>query len=259
MPYFVSHDPHSSTYNAYLDPTRGDGGVDATANIWHRPGDTTMTVGVGKWLSGDQFYKDTVGAIAEDGVAKHIMELQDTKRDYDKGIPFSESDLTYWHKDGVFRRADKDDQLQLFAHNPPKPSYVNYLASRNNPGAKVAAMTMLGMADMDVRAKSGHPLAPSDNLSEHSLRIVRHLGARGAVNKEDIPTSEGNDLSFWNTAEELDQSVDLDDARDLPDYYTDVSDRARDARKHIKSLLRPAKATPKPRGRKPQQLKLFED
>ena len=174
-------------------------------------------------------------------------------------MPFSESDLTYHHKDGVFRRADEDDQLQLFAYDPPKPSHVQYLASRDNPGAKVAAMTMLGMADMDVREKTGHPLAPSENLSEHSMRIVRHLGARGAINKEDIPTHESNDLSFWSVREDLNDGVGLDEARDLPHFYTDVSDRARGARKHLKSVLRPTKETPKPRGRKPKQLKLFED
>jgi len=75
MPYFVNHDPNYSRYNAYVDPTRGTGGSDATVVVQHSPGNTTMSVGVGKWLSGDQFYKEAVGSFAENGVSNHIRQL----------------------------------------------------------------------------------------------------------------------------------------------------------------------------------------
>ena len=258
MPYFSEKNRYRTDYSGYAGEDNRL--PDAMLTVEHDLGNTTMAVGVGKWLSGDQFYKEAVGHTTENGVTKHIRELQDTKRDYDKGVPFSESGLTYHHEDGVFRRADEDDQLQLFAHNPPGPSRVEYLVSRDNPGAKITAMTLLGMADMDSRANTGHPLQISDDLSPHSLRIARHLRDRGVVTSDDVPHSNSNDMSFRDAEESLaDYGHDLEDIKDPSSGYTDISDRARLARRHIKSLIRPTKATPKPRERKPQQLKLFED
>lgn len=265
MPYFSKRGQYNTNYFGYV----ADGLPDAALTVFRNPGRTTMSVGVDRWLSGDQFHQDVADikhygyhseGNSETGVANRIEELQNTKRDYDKGVPFSESGLTYHHEDGVFRNADEDDQLQLFAYDPPKPSQVQFLVSRNNPGAKVAAMTMLGLADMDARAETGHPLKPSDDLSPHSLRIVRHLRDRGVVPSDDVPPSHDNDMGFHDSASYLaNHGHDLEDIQHPNSEYTDISDRARLARRHIKSLLRPTKATPKPRERKPQQLKLFED
>lgn len=259
MPYFSQKNRYRTNYSGYA----GDDNrlPDAMLTVEHDSGDTTMTVGAGKWLSGDQFYKNLSYINSEHGVPNDIEHLQNTNYlKYDNGVPFSESGLTYHHKDGVFRSADEDDQLQLFAHNPPGPSRVEYLVSRDNPGAKITAMTLLGMADMDSRANTGHPLQTSDDLSPHSLRIARHLRDRGVVPSDDVPHSNSNDMSFGDAEASLaDYGDDLEDIKDPSSGYTDVSDRARLARKHIRSMLRPTKATPKPRGPKPQQLKLFED
>lgn len=258
MPYFKdTHDlPYHTRYYGY---TSGDQ-ADAALTILHRRPQTTMSVGVNKWLSGDQFHQDVDDSSgnSENRVPDYIEKLQNKSRDYDKGIPFSESGLTYHHQDGVFRLADEDDQLQLFAYDPPGPSSVQYLVSRDTPGGKVAAMTMLGMADMDARASTGHPLRPSDDLSTHSMRIVRHLNRRGVIDSEDVPEDFGNNMDFHDAEHHLDTAV---ATLNLNKYIgnTDISHQAREARKHIKSLLRPAKATPKPREPKPEQLKLFED
>lgn len=265
MPYFkdTSELPHQTKYYGYT----GGEEPDAALTVRHGRPRTVMSVGANRWLSGDQFHQDVtdIGASgfnynfanAQPGVHRHIEELQNTNRDYDKGVPFSESGLTYHHEDGVFRPADEDDQLQLFAYDPPGPSKVQYLVSRNTSGGKMAAMTMLGMADMDARADTGHPLQPSDDLSPYSMRIVRHLSRRGVVHPADVPDDIGNDMDFNQAEHFLGSAPTL--ARSTLAGNTDISSQARGARKHIKSLLRPAKATPKPREPKPEQLKLFED
>jgi hypothetical protein len=87
---------------------------------------------------------------------------------------------------GSSRDAKPGEQLVMFDHlHSPAKAEVSDLYARDNPAAKVAAMTLLGMADMASTVVTGHHLKPSNNLSNYSGALVNRLLDSGAISKED--------------------------------------------------------------------------
>lgn len=173
-----------------------------------------------------------------------------------------------WHESGLIddpnyiatgRQARENEQLQLFSHTPPRPSQVSMLLSQEGTGAKVSAMTLIGMADIDARRKTGQSLKPSEDLSRHSLRIVRHLNSVGAISDDDVPSRSTNSYNFTDANEQL---------RTRPSYgaiapvaqgsrdVEDVTHLASRAKRHITKIMRPDRETPKAEPEKSEQLSM---
>lgn len=71
-------------------------------------------------------------------------------------------------------------QGKLFIHESSHPtSTVEYMMSTK--GGRVANMTQLGIAARDTMQRHGRELRPSDDLSQHSSRLVEKLESRGIV------------------------------------------------------------------------------
>lgn len=192
-------------------------------------------------------------------------------------IEFTPDKTTLTHESGMvdeeypvitqrsMRPARENEQLQLFHHTPEHGHTVEGLYSLDNPSAKISAMTLVGLADLHSRAQTGKPVQPSSNLSEHSLRIVRHLedaGALGHVDELNL-ARPSNDLSFDYASGILSNKASLGQWANR----NEITPQARGARKHILRQLRPPKRSPHPwrDGQGPasssqnDQLKLFEE
>jgi len=253
MPYFSNH-------YRYYGYSSGERRPDASLTVKHNPDKTTTLIREsGARPLGHNGDIPQLFTMEENAKALAQVRKLRKKRKYRSGVPFSESGLTYDHKSGTFHVAKEDDQLQLFAHDPPKPSQVEMLVSRDNMGARITAMTLLGLADMDARARTGHPLQTSSDLSPHSLRLVRHLRDRGAVSNTDVPSTSTNTIGFEFAEATLDEAGNnLKDIQRPGSGYTDRSPDARSAREHIISMRRPAKETPKPQPTQTEQPTLWE-
>lgn len=130
------------------------------------------------------------------------------------------------------RPAKENEQLQLFhAHQPAR--WVSGMYSRNNPTAKISAMTMLGIADLHARQETGKALTPDTSLSPHSMNIVEKLNKAGAIKDAHVPHSISNDMDFVDAEEELDHSL-VDFPRSPRE---DVTAMSRAARTHIRSVM----------------------
>ena len=154
-------------------------------------------------------------------------------------IPVSESGLVQRHPSSpVIDTAEENEQLQLFFHSPEGQHKVHILASRDDSGAKVSAMNLLGRANLDSQRGSGKPLEPSRDLSPHSLRIMRHLANMGVVDQSDVPPRSSNTLDFEDVNEILENSWDNEDSSSL----TDITHQMPEARQHLRQILRSARA-----------------
>lgn len=179
-------------------------------------------------------------------------------------LPFHESGLIVDKKardEGLLRLAEQDEQLQLFGHVPEQRAYVDYLLSRDTPKAKISAMTMLGMADLEERKQSGQSLRPSEDLSDYSMRVVRRLNKSRAIDDSDVPARPNNDFDFSHANRLLN---DLPSEAEATSEHVDVSHQSADAKTHLKSILRPKRnATTTTTTTTPshlsEQLRLFED
>lgn len=164
-------------------------------------------------------------------------------------VPFSESglvtdDTVHSNSGGKYvgvRQAQENEQLQLF-HAHTTPGEVFELYSRNNPAAKISAMTILGMADLDNRKESGKSLVPSKSLSHHSWDLVDKLYQAGAVADEHKTDAPSNSIGFSSAADSL-------DAMGFGDRHLDgmdITHQSRAARAHIRGILHPDKETKAP-------------
>jgi hypothetical protein len=86
-----------------------------------------------------------------------------------------------------------DNQIPLFLHDS-KPATTKVDAMESTKEDRVAAMTMMGIADRESQLEGRGPLTPSNDLSKHSLRMVKHLEEKGATTTD--VTSPTNDFSF---------------------------------------------------------------
>jgi len=141
--------------------------------------------------------------------------------------------------DAPIRPARENEQLQLFSYTPARPPKVGLLVSKDGLGSRMSAMTLLGMADLDSRKTTGQPLETSDDLSQHSLRIVRHLSDSGAIPSFEVPHRPTNYFSF-----ETSDSI----LGSRPNLYTsqwrgaeDVTYNASRAKRHIAQIMHPDK------------------
>jgi hypothetical protein len=141
------------------------------------------------------------------------------------------------------RTAQTDGQVPLFQHySQPATNKVEHLQSTKND--RVAATTLLGIADRESQLEGRGPLAPSNNLSDHSLRMVDHLERKGATK---TPTNlESNDLDFIK--EHNTNFLNDNEFTPIPD------DTVKAGRRRVREVLR----TPKPQVTGKQE-QLFED
>jgi hypothetical protein len=171
-------------------------------------------------------------------------------------LPVSESG--YIHKgadhDPPVVKAKENEQLQMFFHEPSGPSTVEGMFSREGVGSKVSAMTMLGMADLHSRAEFGQPLIPSHNLSDHSLRIVRHLRDVGAVDPIHVPSRTMNSSNFFSSDNLLNSDLPYRDR--VRSGAVDVTGDAPRAKRHISKTMRAGKEKPKAEPEKSEQLSM---
>lgn len=99
------------------------------------------------------------------------------------------------------------EQLVMFGiDHTPTTRILHTLYARDSTAGKLATMNILGIADNASRDALGHGLMPDDNLSEHSLSLVKKLHKKGAIPEEDLPDDliQGNDLNFGDAAQVLD-------------------------------------------------------
>lgn len=99
------------------------------------------------------------------------------------------------------------EQLVMFGiDHTPTARIVHSLYARDSTAGKLATMNILGIADNASRDALNHGLLPDDNLSEHSLNLVKKLHKKGAIPDTDLPDelTQGNDLSFDNAEYILD-------------------------------------------------------
>ena len=120
----------------------------------------------------------------------------------------SVSDKDSYYDDGTNTRPAKPgEQLVMFGidHTPPA-RILQSLYARDSTAGKLATMNILGIADNASRDALGHGLLPDDNLSEHSLSLVKKLHKKGAIPAEDLPDKliQGNDMDFSDAARVLD-------------------------------------------------------
>lgn len=179
-------------------------------------------------------------------------------------IPVSESGLVQDVKeaDQVFmastvRPARENEQLQLFLHRPSSPAHVDVLTSRDDPAARISAMTMLGMADIDSRRRTGRAMEASTNLSKYSKKIVGKLESRGVIPKNIGLDKESNEYTFDSASYELSQEPSIERIRHSSE---DITNMSRIARHHIRGLMHPKK--PEPENNNPEgwrQPTLWED
>ena len=245
---FSDDEEPTSSYYAYPDAGYNTRPT-ATAQVVHRPERTSQTVvydhnGGGVWLPSIDY--DTSGIerttvpYHESGLIRNPAIAKNPDAAHDFG-----NNLT--------QRARENDQLELFHHIPRGRSTVESLYSDETTGSKIHAMTLLGLADMHSRAETGQPLAPSRNLSSHSMRIVRHLADVGAIPEEQVPSSTLNRINFSNARDILAVSTKYGAAANNRES-SDVTHEARAAKRHVSKMLRPEK--PKPEAEKHTQLSL---
>ena len=162
---------------------------------------------------------------------------------------------TPWHESGMIGEVDKfglptvrpakeNEQLQLFGYRPARQSHVAGLHSRMGMGAQISAMTLLGMADLDVRESTGMPLKTSDNLSRHSMRIVRHLGDAGAIPASDVPKLISNNTTFYEATYYLDNNHPNLSDQLKKKGAEDVTHTSSRARRHIGQMLKSGREKP---------------
>jgi len=241
---YVSDDGLVSGYRSYPDNNR-DALPSAFLIVEHHPEKTYQTV----IHDGTDSNQNVYPSIDREKFYQHPMF----------------SDTTPWHESGLVdnptnsnvpaRPARKDEQLQLFGYTPARPSVVDTLISRKGLGSRMSAMTLLGMADLHSRERFGTPLKPSDNLSEHSMRIVRHLGHLGAISAADVPDDTQNRLNFYAAETNLNNDVTYGEhtSSHLAD---DVTHDAPRAKRHISNILRSGKTKTKAEPEKPEQLSM---
>jgi hypothetical protein len=191
--------------------------------------------------------------------------------------PFRDNPHVYgaepWHESGLIddpthgswsdpdyrapvRQARENEQLQLFSHTPPRPSKVDILLSQRGMGAKVSGMTLIGMADIDARRKTGQSLKPSDDLSRHSLRIVRHLNNVGAISDDDVPSRSTNSYNFTDAEAQLRTHPSYGAITENRTDVEDVTHLASRAKRHITKIMRPDRETSKAEPEKSEQLSM---
>lgn len=104
-------------------------------------------------------------------------------------VPETESQRQF-----VLDRIPKDHQIPMFEHHYyPGSTTVDY-ASGTEAG-RVHFPILLAIAQNDFN-KINRTLTPSDDLSEHSLKLTQHLAKRGLVKESDVPSGISNTMNF---------------------------------------------------------------
>jgi hypothetical protein len=141
------------------------------------------------------------------------------------------------------RTAQPDGQVPLFQYySDPATNKVEHLESTQRD--RVAATTLLGIADRESQIAGHGPITPSNDLSKYSLQMVKHLERKGATKTPDNLRS--NNMNFMK--EEFASVIDKNDFTPIPD----------DAVKAGRNRVRDALRTPKPQVTGKQE-QLFED
>jgi len=122
--------------------------------------------------------------------------------------PNSVSDKDSYYDDRTNTRPAKPgEQLVMFGiDHTPTARILHSLYARDSTAGKLATMNILGIADNASRDSLGHGLLPDNNLSEHSLSLVKKLHKKGAIPAEDLPDEliQSNDMDFSDAARVLD-------------------------------------------------------
>ena len=146
-------------------------------------------------------------------------------------------DKKTWRIDASTRPAKPGEQLVMFGHDhAPARAEVMGLYAQDNPTSKVAAMTLLGMADMASTAVTGKSLKPPESLSTYSGSLVNKLVDSGAISKKDVPfpfqDSYSNGIGFSGAQNTLDHA-----SFDENYHYQDLNSRIPHARARIREAL----------------------
>jgi hypothetical protein len=99
--------------------------------------------------------------------------------------------------------------------------------------------TMLGVAGRDAVANTGIGLAPSNNLSEHSMQMVKGLAQRGVVSRHQVPSEVRNDTT-WSEPWDMSDLPPPEPANIVPREEMEAG------RKAFRSTIRPPKPVPDP-------------
>jgi hypothetical protein len=138
----------------------------------------------------------------------HVAQtpIVDLERTDAKSKPVPGKD-DYFHDGTNTRPAKPGEQLVMFGiEHKPTRRQITSLYARDSTAGKIATMNILGMADNASMDALGRGLMPDDNLSEHSLGLVKKLHKKGAIPEEDLPDKliQGNDMDFSDAARVLD-------------------------------------------------------
>lgn len=101
--------------------------------------------------------------------------------------------IHYFPREGLYHN---DAQKELFYHShTPAVNEVRTVSGTERGRAHFPLL--LSVANNDSLRKFGIPLSPPDDLSIHSLRVVRNLQNRGLVDPDaSIPESPTNSITF---------------------------------------------------------------
>lgn len=216
------HDYHDQRNNVYIAHDKGGKAIARMSVQGYTSLDTTRT----RYSDSEDEYRN----LNEDP----DREVIDNERTHDSGItPSSGNNTPRWDK-GYTRPAESGEQLVMFGHNyePPRSS-VSMLHAKDSMAGKVAAMTLIGMADIASQTRIGRHLQPSRDLSDHSGALVDKLVESGAVDKSfQFEPNRSNKSDFWDSNKILE-----DEDYGSHHGYQDLTERVPAARAHIREVM----------------------
>jgi hypothetical protein len=131
-------------------------------------------------------------------------------------------------------------QIPLFKQTVRRQNNDIFLMSMARKHRAMAG-TMLGVANNDALAQTGIGLSPSSNLSQHSHRLVTKLGARGVLNKAQVPDQPMNDITWEEPRPARGAS-----AFDAADYHPIPHAEMEAGRQTVRNMIRPKRHRPDP-------------
>jgi hypothetical protein len=110
-------------------------------------------------------------------------------------------------------------------------------------------MNLLGIAKHHADAR-GIPIKPSDDLSVHSMGMLRHMADRGIVSRSEVAPKVSNDLDFDDDYVISESTLDNAYPDDIPKSTISAGRAA------LKSVLKESRPPRKPSTVHPDQLSL---
>jgi len=137
-------------------------------------------------VGSDSFNVYTYG---EEEEVSAVAEVSNKEALHEVEYPLQEHDRRW-----ADQHAESSGQVPLFKMKELYPATAEVEGLFSTKNARVPAMKLLGIADIDARRRTGVGLSSPDDLSKYSNRIVDKLASRGQVERPEEWYK--NDLEF---------------------------------------------------------------